>query len=249
MQQGLPLGDTAYFSVGVSGTGLNFQWYKNGKAILGAMSANLVVNGVTTLNSGAYTCKISNTGGSVTTEAVVLSVVDPSLLIYKVSGTEAVNEAAKTTKGAVGGWLVLDRSGQQGAFILTGKQGKRNTYTVERRADLATHSTGPSAKSTTVVVADQTSGEHPDVEHNLVWLRGGDALVKLSALDQTFAPLVMAGTIGRLTLGDSPMIQTLAVSLVLDKAKSTMSRANHDDMEKAITRITEVLNATGYLEL
>lgn len=59
----------------------------------------------------------------------------------------------------------------------------------------------------------------------------------------------MAGTIGRPTLGGSPTIQSLAVSLVLGKPKSTMSRANHDDMEKAITRITEVLNAAGYLEL
>ena len=247
-QRDLGYGTSAYFAVSADGTGLSFQWYKGGKAIPGATGASLSVNDVTTANTGVYTCKVSNFAGKVITEAVVLSVVDPSLLIYKVAGNEKTNKVAKTIKSSVSGLLILDRAGQQGAFVWTGKQGKQKVYWVERRADLATHSTGPVVKSTTVVVADQTAGDHPDVEHNLVWLRGGDALVKLSAFDQTIAPAVMAGTIGRLTLGDNPIIQTLSVSLVLDKTKSTASRANSDDVEAAISRIVSVLNAAGYLE-
>ena len=247
-QRDLAFGTSAHFAVSADGTGLKFQWSKDGKAIPGAIGASLSVNAVTTANAGVYTCRVSNITGRVITEAVVLSVVDPSLLIYKVAGNGKTNRMAETIESSVSGLLILDRAGQQGAFVWTGKQGRQKVYWVERRTDLATHSTGPVLNSTTVVVAYQTAGDYPDVEHNLVWLRGGDALVKLSALDHTIAPAVMAGTIGRLILGDNPITQTLSVSLVLDKIRSTASRANSDDMEAAISRIVGVLNAEGFLD-
>jgi uncharacterized repeat protein (TIGR03803 family) len=63
------------FSLTASGTGLSYQWYKNGVIIAGATSATLNLSNVTILDNGNYHCIINNQCGFVLTQFAKLSIV------------------------------------------------------------------------------------------------------------------------------------------------------------------------------
>ncbi len=67
---------SASLSVSVSGTGLSYQWYKNGAAITGATSATYTVSPVSLDAIGAYYVIVTNGAGSVTSSSAMLCVVN-----------------------------------------------------------------------------------------------------------------------------------------------------------------------------
>ncbi len=64
------------FTVAASGSGLSYQWYKNGVIIAGANSATYNLNNVTLLNNGSYHCVINNQCGYVLSQFAKLSIVN-----------------------------------------------------------------------------------------------------------------------------------------------------------------------------
>ena len=70
-------GKTVTFSVVATGTGtLSYQWKKDGTAISGATGTSYKINSAKYSDSGKYTVTVSNSAGSVTSSAAVLSVKD-----------------------------------------------------------------------------------------------------------------------------------------------------------------------------
>jgi hypothetical protein len=73
--QTVTAGQTATFSISASGTGLLYNWYKNGNAIGGANLASYTTPAATTIDRGsAFYCVVSNAGGSVTSNSAILTV-------------------------------------------------------------------------------------------------------------------------------------------------------------------------------
>ena len=74
--QTVTAGQSATFSVAASGTApLSYQWRKNGTAISGATSASYTTPATTTADNGAqFTVVVSNSAGSVTSNAATLTV-------------------------------------------------------------------------------------------------------------------------------------------------------------------------------
>src|ERR1051325_8835541 len=69
------LGQTATFSVVASGSGLSYQWSKNGAAIAGATAASYTSPATTAGDNGAqFTVAVSNAGGTVVSSAATLTV-------------------------------------------------------------------------------------------------------------------------------------------------------------------------------
>lgn len=66
-------GESVTFYVAAIGSGMSYQWKKNGNAIPGATDSFLVINGVSTSDAGSYTCTISDASYSVTSNPGVLS--------------------------------------------------------------------------------------------------------------------------------------------------------------------------------
>jgi hypothetical protein len=68
-------GASVSFTVAATGTApLSYQWMLNSANISGATTASLTLNNVTTANAGSYTVKVSNSTGSATSAAAVLTV-------------------------------------------------------------------------------------------------------------------------------------------------------------------------------
>ncbi|HEX8070063.1 MAG TPA: pectinesterase family protein [Pyrinomonadaceae bacterium] len=70
-----PLGSPATLSVVATGENLFYQWFKNGALINGATQATLGFASAQTADSASYTVVVSNSSGSVTSDAAKLLVV------------------------------------------------------------------------------------------------------------------------------------------------------------------------------
>jgi alpha-tubulin suppressor-like RCC1 family protein len=83
-------GGEVVFTVKVSGSGLSYQWRKDGVALVngggvsGATAATLVLTGVAARDAGSYDVVLSNASGSATSAAVMLA-VDPSARLANLS--------------------------------------------------------------------------------------------------------------------------------------------------------------------
>ncbi len=86
--QTVAIGSNVQFSVAASGSNLSYQWLKDGNPITGnasATTATLQLTNVQTSDSGVYTVRVTNSGGSVVSNPVNLTVsggqVDPPPVI------------------------------------------------------------------------------------------------------------------------------------------------------------------------
>lgn len=76
--QTVTVGQSASFSVVASGTApLNYQWRKDGANVQGATSAMFSIASVAMADAGAYTVMVSNSAGSATSSAAMLTVSQP----------------------------------------------------------------------------------------------------------------------------------------------------------------------------
>jgi glucose/arabinose dehydrogenase len=77
----VPQGNQASFSVTATGTPpLSYQWRKNTVDIQGATSSTYTIASVVPADAGNYSVVVSNTAGSVTSDAAVLTVTSPNQL-------------------------------------------------------------------------------------------------------------------------------------------------------------------------
>ncbi len=79
------VGANITLSVTAEGSGLSYQWYKNGNEVAGATGATLVFNGIQSGDGGSYTCIITNSCGDATSTAIVVTVE---------TGTQVTNQPA-----------------------------------------------------------------------------------------------------------------------------------------------------------
>ena len=80
-------GGTASFSVAAAGTApLAYQWYENGIAIGGATSSTYTISAATSYNGARFTATVSNSGGTATSNAALLT-VNPVTLLLSASST------------------------------------------------------------------------------------------------------------------------------------------------------------------
>jgi sugar lactone lactonase YvrE len=80
ISQTVTLGSSVVFISSASGTLLSYQWYFNGVLIPGAISSTYTIPSTLASNSGTYTVTVSNSAGTVTSQAAQLSVLNPGRL-------------------------------------------------------------------------------------------------------------------------------------------------------------------------
>jgi hypothetical protein len=87
---------SAVLSVSASPSNLQYQWFKNGTAVVGANSSYLQIQGAGSLNGDSYTVRVSNAQGSVTSNPAVVTVIPATITIYAqpVSVTSVIGGSA-----------------------------------------------------------------------------------------------------------------------------------------------------------
>jgi len=74
-------GTNAVFGVTATGTSLAYQWEKDGVNISGATSSSLTLNSVSSTDEGQYSCVVSNSCGTVTSNSATLTVTTSTACI------------------------------------------------------------------------------------------------------------------------------------------------------------------------
>lgn len=98
---------TATFSVTATGTGLTYQWKKNGTIIPGATSATYAINNIAAGNTGAYSVVVSNTCGSVSslnanlTLKTATSITTPPTNINQLAGSTVTFSVTAAGQGTL----------------------------------------------------------------------------------------------------------------------------------------------------
>src|SRR6202040_1170751 len=106
--QTVTAGQTATFTVVATGTSpLSYQWQKNGAAIAGANATSYTTAPTTSADNGAqFTVVVSNTAGSVSSNAATLTVnpgaVAPTITTQPTSQTVTAGQTATFTVVATG---------------------------------------------------------------------------------------------------------------------------------------------------
>ena len=89
------VGDQIAIIVNASGTGLSYQWYKNGVALSGQTLYLVYIYPAATSNAGLYYCKVSNANGSVNSDTVQITVGGATgtgpVITVQPGSTETVN--------------------------------------------------------------------------------------------------------------------------------------------------------------
>lgn len=104
MSMAVNLGADVSFSVSASGAvPLSYQWRKDGSPISGATDVTLQLNGVETPNAGSYDVVITNSVSSVTSDAAILTVIEPPMITSQpISKTVNEGDFANFVVGATG---------------------------------------------------------------------------------------------------------------------------------------------------
>lgn len=119
MGQSVKEGDSVTFGVTVSGTEpFNYQWYKDGSAINGAVDSTYTIQSAQLSDAGAYSVRVSNGAGSVTSESAELK-VESLVKTYKVIADDASRMYG--TANPAFSYRILDSEGNDVTASIDGK--------------------------------------------------------------------------------------------------------------------------------
>ena len=124
-------GASASFTVAASGTApLTYQWQKGGNAISGATTTTYTIAATQSSDAGTYTCVVSNSAGSATSNNATLTVntpVAPSIATQPASVTVTAGGSASFTVAATG-TAPLSYQWSKGGATISGATA--STYTI-----------------------------------------------------------------------------------------------------------------------
>jgi hypothetical protein len=88
-------GASVMFTVGASGTGLSYQWFKSGTLLSGASGSSLALTSISSASAGNYSAIVANSAGSVNSAGAILTVITPPVItVQPVSVTSWIGATA-----------------------------------------------------------------------------------------------------------------------------------------------------------
>jgi len=199
--QTVTTGQTATFGVLVSGTApMTYQWKKNGTAIAGAASSSYTTPATTSTDNGAqFAVTVTNSAGSVTSGAAVLTVnastVTPAITAEPVSETVTVGQTATFNVAATGS-APLSYQWKKSGTVISGATSSTYTTPATTSADNGSQFT---------VVVSNTAGS---VTSNAATLTVNAATVAPSITTQPISQSVTTGqtaTFSVVAAGTAPL--------------------------------------------
>ncbi|HYE62680.1 MAG TPA: immunoglobulin domain-containing protein [Phycisphaerales bacterium] len=134
-------GAPASFSVGAAGTGLTYQWRKNGGNIGGATGSVYTIPAVSGNDAGAYDCVVSGACGSpATSQAATLSISTPVAITSQPASQTACFGGSVTFTVVAGGSPSPSYQWRKGQGNIAGATGPSLTIDPVQQSSAATYS-------------------------------------------------------------------------------------------------------------
>ena len=100
-------GNSATFTVEASGTGMTFQWRRDGTLISGATTSSYTIADSNSSDAGTYTCTITNThGATVSRTATLVVIAPPTFVQHPVDTNGTANQPVTLFSRATGSGTV-----------------------------------------------------------------------------------------------------------------------------------------------
>ena len=145
VSQSIQVGNNVSFSVGYTGDpSFKFQWYKNDIAIEGQTNSVFTISSASESDAGSYKITVKNDGGSVTSEAAVLTVIvpvaptivtQPENKTVEVGGSVSLSVQAEGTQPLVYEWskdgVTLPMSMGNSFAIMNAQTSNEGIYSVK----------------------------------------------------------------------------------------------------------------------
>ncbi|MBK6850275.1 MAG: hypothetical protein IPG93_01365 [Burkholderiales bacterium] len=193
-------GGTATFSVTASGTGLSYQWNRNGVPVAGATAASYTTPALTYADSAAtYTVTVSNSGGQITSQSAQLALtasanqrIFEELILSPSAGSFALRWNLNLAGPQITGtnYLFSDSSSLTQSPLTNGPQTSTQTAPQNMATSLAMVAEAPLRvlKNGVVLVVPAASGR------NVASYVGSDVQVDFLANDNTTVAYTQART-------------------------------------------------------
>jgi len=156
-------GSPASFSVTASGSGLTYQWRRNGSNISGATSATYNIASATSANAGSYDVVITSSCGSITSNAATLT-VNPATAITTQPANQSASAGQSATFSVTASGASLKYQWRKNGAAIGGATGSSYTIASVAAADagnydvVVTGACGPAVTSNSAVLTvNQTS--------------------------------------------------------------------------------------------
>ncbi len=244
------VGSPVTFSVTASGSGLTYQWKKNGSEIVGATASSYTIDSVIAADAAGYTVVVSNSCDSVTSAAADLT-VQPSMPFISitddwvsegdagtVNATFTVSLSAANCQAVTVDYMTADGTAKAGEDY-RGKSG------------WLTFAPGETLKTITVEVFGDTLVE-PD-EAFAVVLTGGNAVfvdsrgLGLIANDDWQPPPSLAVTDAAVLEGDPPVTNRLEFVVSLSAVSTQVVTVDYATADGTATEGADYSSARGTL--
>jgi hypothetical protein len=167
------------------------------------------------------------------------------ILVYSLKGSQfTALPSSKTTFPWTGYALSDDKA--QSTFVITYAQGGTNFFSIYSSTNTDVQSTGYWIGSYKLYSAALAEGVFPNVEKEVVWITGTNAVVPLSASKSIIAPKTMSALDNVLTLQGGTMIVNQSGTLTIDTNNTLTAITNNESIDQTITRLSNSLNQQGY---
>jgi len=133
------VGQPVAFTVSATGAGLTYQWRENGTNISGATGSSYTISSVTTADAGSYDCVVTNSCGSVTSNAATLTVnTAPTITAHPASQIKCVGQSVTFSVSASG--TSLSYQWRKNSTNISGATGSSYSITSVTTADAGSYS-------------------------------------------------------------------------------------------------------------
>lgn len=159
------VGAAVTFSVTASGSGLSYQWRRNGTNISGANGSTFTIPSVTGSDAGNYTVEVSNSAGSAISGVAVLTVTLPPTFVWSAPVAITTADATLNLAGNIVGAEVFGTT----AKLVTLSNGTSILFTADRSVATATGAGGATLPMYNGFFAQSTTG---NADFNAVLTQG-----------------------------------------------------------------------------
>jgi len=167
------------------------------------------------------------------------------VLVYTVKGSGFHATATSSQSVSSGGYFVMNETNNASSFIWTASTPTK-TYSLEQHTNIDCQIAGSGVGASTLFSMALASGSFPQVEKDVIWMSGTNALVALNTSNSIPAPSAMTGFVNTLVLQGGTQIQNQSVTLTLDKTNTLVALTNNETFSATISRLTNSLSKQGY---
>ena len=167
-------------------------------------------------------------------------------VLYTLSGTSTTTTSNAVLKITGTGYALSDDTGF-GGYIVKYQQNGTNYFTINYSTNVDVHTAGTGLGAVKLYSLAMTDGAFPNVEKEVVWASGTNALIGLSKTKSIVAPKTLSAFDNVLTLQGGTVIQNQSGTLTIDTTNTYTAYTNNETAWQTLIRLSNSFSRQGLI--